>query len=255
MPDPRYANSDDQEASPGYPPAAGTVLQSQAGGAHRAPGPPPGIARLLAGIGLCLALLVLGVVAKLGPVARLDLRIDEHIAAHDRTQSLTSLAKFATDIGTPAIGAGLMIVLPVILFLMRRRLDAVKVFCIFGGSFALAEVTKILISEHRPPAALQLVAADNSGSFPSGHTTTAATLAVALVVIAVTLAGRVTAVVLGGLYAVAVAFSRFYLGDHYPLDVLGAMLCAVATAFVVVGLARLPVLQPYLRRLEGSKTR
>ena len=211
----------------------------------------PGLGRLLTGAGLCAAVLLLGVVVKSGPVARLDLRADERIAAHDRTSALTSLAKFATDIGKPeTIGLGLMILVPVILFLMRRRLDAVKVFCMFGGAFALAEVAKKIVNEPRPPAALQAVAADHSGSFPSGHATAAATLCVALLVIAATFAGRVTALVLGGLYAAAVAVSRFYLGDHYPLDVLGSLLCALAAAFVVTGLAALPALQPYLRRLE-----
>jgi membrane-associated phospholipid phosphatase len=44
-----------------------------------------------------------------------------------------------------------------------------------------------------------------------------------------------------------------YLGDHYPLDVLGGMLCALAAALVVSGLAALPVIQPYLRRLEATR--
>lgn len=207
------------------------------------------VARLITGASLCVLVLLLGLLAKAGPVASFDLRADRHIATHDRTSALNALAKVATTIGTPeTVGIGLMILLPVILLLARRRLDAVKVFCMFAGAFTLAEIGKILIGEHRPPASLQLVAADGSPSYPSGHATVAAVLAAALIVIAVTLAGRVAAVVLGGLYAVAVAASRVYLGDHYPLDVLGSVLCALAAAFIVTGLAALPVLQPYLRR-------
>lgn len=234
-------------------PAAGEARVPADGGEPRRR---PGMVGLLTGIGLCVFVLLFGELVKSGPLSRFDLRVDQHIAAHDRTSTLTSLAKFATEIGKPeTVGVGLMIGVPVVLFLMRRRLDAVKVFCMFGGAYALAEVAKKLVNEHRPPVALQAVAADHSGSFPSGHATAAATLAVALVVIAVTVAGRATALVLGGLYAVAVAVSRFYLGDHYPLDVVGSLLCAAAAAFVVTGLAALPALQPYLRRLEPARAR
>lgn len=248
---PRYNGSGSRVTQPpAYEPHAQAPVAPTTG---RAPGR-PGLTRLLTGAGLCAVVLLLGAVAKSGPVARLDLRADEHIAAHDRTSALTSVAKFATSIGTPeTVGVGLMLLAAVILFLMRRRLDAVKVLCVFGGALALAEVAKKVVNEPRPPAALQVVAADHSGSFPSGHATAAAALCVALVVIAATFAGRVTAAVLGGLYAAAVAVSRFYLGDHYPLDVLGSLLCAVAAAFVVTGLAALPAVQPYLRRLEPPR--
>jgi membrane-associated phospholipid phosphatase len=220
------------------------------------PGRRPGMGSLLTGIGLCVFVLLFGELVKSGPVARLDLRIDQHIAARDRSSALTSLAKLATDIGKPeTVGIVLMILVPVILFLMRRRLDALKVFCMFAGAYALAEVAKKLVSEPRPPAAVQAVAADHSGSFPSGHASVGFTLCIALAVIAVTFAGRAAALVLGGLYAVAVAVSRFYLGDHYPLDVAGSLLCAVAAAFVVTGLAALPALQPYLRRIESAPSR
>lgn len=215
-----------------------------------------GLARLLAGVGLTALVLILGLLAKTGPVARADLQVDEHIAAQDRTGALTSLFRAITDLATPEIiGVGLMIVVPVILVLARRRLDAVKVFCMFAGAFILAEIGKKLINEHRPPSALWAMKPDSGASYPSGHVTVAAVLAVALIVIAATWAGRAAAFVVGGLYTVGVAVSRVYLADHYPADVLASMLCALAAAFIVTGLAALPALQPYLRRLDARGRR
>ncbi|HEX9357844.1 MAG TPA: phosphatase PAP2 family protein [Streptosporangiaceae bacterium] len=212
--------------------------------------PRHGLARLLAGVALSILVLLVGVLAKTGPVSSLGLRVDRHIAMHDRTSTLTTLARAVSTIATPEIvGAGLMIVMPLVLVLARRRLDALKVFCMFGGALILAEIGKKLINEHRPPTSLWAMTADSGSSYPSGHTTTAAVFAVALIVIATTLAGRSAALVLGGMYVIAVAVSRVYLADHYPLDVIGGMLCALAAAFIVTGLAALPALQPYLQRL------
>jgi membrane-associated phospholipid phosphatase len=221
-----------------------------------APTPRHGLITLLIGVGISITVMLIGLLAKTGPVAALQLRADRHIALYDRTSTLTTLARAASTIATPEIaGAGLMIVVPVILVLARRRLDALKVFCMFGGALALAGITKILISEHRPPAWLWAMQADSGASYPSGHVTTAAVLAAAIVVVAATVAGRATAVILGGSFAVTVAVSRVYLADHYPLDVLGGMLCALAAAFIVTGLAALPALQPLLRRLEPNRGR
>jgi membrane-associated phospholipid phosphatase len=249
---PRHDRHDDQLTQPYTHLPPGKKIQAAGG---RAPARRPGLASLLTGAGLCVLVLLLGELAKAGPVARLDLRADQHLA-HDRTGALTAVAKFFTIIATPeTVGVGLLIALPVVLALMGRRLDALRVLCMFGGAFALAEVGKKLVNEHRPPVSLQAMAADSSASFPSGHATTAAVLAVSLIIIVTPLAWRATVAVLGIVVAVAVAASRVYLGDHYPLDVLGSILCALAAAFVVTGLLSLPVLQPPLRRLTSASHR
>lgn len=201
-------------------------------------------------------MLLLGLVAKTAPVASFELAVDRHIASYDRTPGLTAVARAVTMLATPEIvGAGLLILLPVILVLARRRLDALKAFCTIAGALALAEIGKKLIGEHRPPVALWAMKADSGASYPSGHATTAAVLAVALFVITARYAARSAALVAGGLYTLAVAASRVYLGDHYPLDVIGGVLCALAAALIVTGLATLPVLQPYLRRVDAAAGR
>src|SRR5487761_1831344 len=105
----------------GHPdtPDAGRARTSPAAGG--AGSPRPGLAAVLAGLGLAVLVLVLGVIAKTGPVTRFDLRLDRHIAARDRTSALTTLAKAASTIATPqTVGVLLMIGVPLILWLVRR---------------------------------------------------------------------------------------------------------------------------------------
>jgi membrane-associated phospholipid phosphatase len=79
--------------------------------------------------------------------------------------------------------------------------------------------------------------------------------AAALIVTATTIGTRSTTFVLGGPYALAVAVTRVYVADHFPRDAIGSMLCAIAAALIGTGLAALPALRPYLRRLDASTGR
>jgi undecaprenyl-diphosphatase len=96
---------------------------------------------------------------------------------------------------------------------------------------------KLLADRPRPfevlPQADPLMGATVGTSFPSGHAATAFAGAICLAVVVR------KAVPLLFVLAVAIAFSRIYVGVHYPLDVIAGAALGAAVALTVAGALRL----------------
>jgi undecaprenyl-diphosphatase len=103
-----------------------------------------------------------------------------------------------------------------------------------GLSFAMRQ----WIGRERPPLVDRdpepLVGVPHSGSFPSGHSATAFACATVIAWASPRLA--FPAFVLAG----AIAWSRVYVGVHYPLDVLGGAALGVLVATALLRLATSP---------------
>lgn len=201
------------------------------------------------GLALLVVLAVLGLAAKTSALTRLDLRMDEHLVPL-RTPDLTIVAKAATFAAQSAVGVAVALLAPVVLWLVRRRRDALLSGALMIGALGIAFVVKTLVAEHRPPRGLWVIPPDNAMSFPSGHATVAAAVALILVMV-VRGRPRWAAVAFGAAFAVVVAAARVYLGVHYPLDVLGGYLAAASSALLVAGVLDLPIVR---RSLEDVGT-
>jgi undecaprenyl-diphosphatase len=123
---------------------------------------------------------------------------------------------------------------------IRRRppVTGLLVLLAFGLSAAASGLIKAAVDRPRPPLddpghLHALVALPASGSFPSGHATTAFAAAAALAVLVPRL--RWPALALAAL----VAFSRVYLGVHFVLDVAVGALLGLAVGAAVARTPRL----------------
>ena len=95
----------------------------------------------------------------------------------------------------------------------------------------LADLGKAIVARDRP-AVHRLGPPVSSHSFPSGHASTSFACAVVLAAAAPRLRAPLY------LLAAAIAFSRLYNGDHYPLDVVAGALLGTATALLLLAAAR-----------------
>lgn len=91
----------------------------------------------------------------------------------------------------------------------------------------LAALVKGAVGSKRPGEPNALIEIPRSHSFPSGHTATAFAGATVLSFCAPRLAPAFYVL------AAAIAYSRLYVGVHFPIDIAGGMVIGVATALLL----------------------
>jgi undecaprenyl-diphosphatase len=183
-------------------------------------------------------LVVVGLVAVLIPTG--PLAIDQRWADAMRaiqTPGLRSLAHIFDALGR-GLGLALSLTLFALMLVIARRWFALLVSSIAEGLAALgSSVLKALIGRERPPDGTVHTV---TSSFPSGHTTYAATTCVALVLV-FTAPGprRRWWWALATLGIAGMAWSRTYLDVHWLSDVVAGALLGIGVALVVFGLSQL----------------
>lgn len=167
---------------------------------------------------------------------RLDINILLWIQEHLRIDALTPFWKVITFLGN---AGWFWIVLAVALLVTKktRRTGIAALLSLAVGFLITNVLLKNIVARPRPFDAyteiIPLITRPTDFSFPSGHT--CASFACALIFFRMLPKKYgVPAVILAGM----VAFSRLYLGVHYPGDVLGGFLVAVFASTLVYHLVQ-----------------
>lgn len=129
-------------------------------------------------------------------------------------------------------------VLAVAMFIKNHRRAALFAVVVMLATWGATTAVKAMVGRLRPEWQTPIDVLD-SGSFPSGHTSSiVAYTGIVLVLLSMLVRRRAIRQLLGNgmlLVAVVVALDRILLGRHYPTDVVGGAL--LGTAFVLLGLA------------------
>lgn len=151
-----------------------------------------------------------------------------------RVARLNGPAVDVTALGSPTIAFLLCAVGIAVLLLERDRFGAVFLLLSAAGAALGSLFIKLLIRRERPSVISHLVEVTDF-SYPSGHTIISTALFLTFALLASRhYAGwkaRATIFIIAGALICLVAFSRLYLGVHYPSDVLSGTFFGAAWTF------------------------
>lgn len=171
-------------------------------------------------------------------IARLDQPVQRFFTDH-RTAWLTTTMKLISLFGSVP-GMLLAGALALIFVQTRRRPALATLVAAIGGAAGLSRIIKALVHRSRPPS-IDAAAVFDGYAFPSGHTTAAVAIcAVTAYLLARRRSWRVRVwiTVSAVTVAIAVGFSRAYLGAHWLTDVVGGLLVGGAWSVAIIAVSR-----------------
>ena len=210
---------------------------------------------------LCVVLVVLvvaggWVIAGSPGWAHTELPVDQALS-RGHAPALDAVALIIRTVLSPVPGLVIVaLVSACVLLKTRDWMVSVTFALMVGGGWLSSELVKLLVHRARPDYHLlahPLSTEANFASFPSGHTCLITALVLGFVLL---LRGHRAQkwVIVGGVAAVLiVAWSRLYIGEHYPSDVIAAVLYTSAVMVLFLAVWNRWAVQPLEAAMRGQR--
>jgi len=144
------------------------------------------------------------------------------------TPALDRVAQGITRLGSPWILPPLAGLMAIALAALKRWRSLLHTLLALPGCTLLNLLLKDLWKRDRPFLWDSGAPRPHDFSFPSGHAMTSIALVAVLLILLGSSRWRPWAAALGVLFVLAIGWTRLYLGVHYPSDILGGWLMAIA---------------------------
>jgi membrane-associated phospholipid phosphatase len=191
---------------------------------------------LFASFACAAAIAPLAVMAySLGPAQRLDLSV--FLDLRRESGPAHALGAALVNLGDLASLLVLLAAVCVLALCFGRRREALAAVVLVGGANITTQGLKTVLEHARTKTFEHGFEMPWATSFPSGHTTAAASIAVALLLV-VPATYRLVAATVGLALTAAVGISVVVLGWHYPSDVLGGLLVVGTWGFAAMAWLR-----------------
>jgi membrane-associated phospholipid phosphatase len=186
-------------------------------------------------VGLVFFAVILADVLNHNDLSRIDAPIDHWLDGH-RAPALTVATVIVATVFGPIALPIIVLVVTVTWAIVAKHIW--RPLLLAAGTITgviVVQVITRLVNRHRPPSAFMLIGIDKTASFPSGHVLGACDFLLILTYLVVSRRGNSRAAV--GMFSAAAvvifatAFSRVYLGYHWPTDALGS----ISLSLIVLG--------------------
>jgi membrane-associated phospholipid phosphatase len=152
------------------------------------------------------------------------------LAVHQAAQpQLDTIAIFLTRLGVFWGVFPIATAVTILLILKRHWNQLIYFLSVLLGSMIINWIVKLLLHRTRPHL-WQSPAPEFDYGFPSGHAMSSMTLVAALVILTWKTRWRWWVVIPGSVYVLVIAWTRLYLGVHYPSDILAGWVVSIAWA-------------------------
>lgn len=121
------------------------------------------------------------------------------------------------------------IAIALVLLLKRRWRSLAYLLTTLIGSIIINRTAKGLLHRVRPHL-WESPSPEFDYGFPSGHAMSSMTLVAVLVILTWKTRWRIPVLLVGSLFVLAIAWTRLYLGVHYPSDILAGWMVSIAWA-------------------------